>query len=241
MKKLLLSLCMISVATTASAADFVDTESADNIIDFGVRVGITSSNLSTDIPGQGDNCTYSWKRGFSTGVVLDLNIRNFFSIRPGFFIENRSYNYTLIDHNAAHQQLSTDIGHTRRTAFNVPVLAAFHFNISNTVKWDVMAGAYFNFGVGDGKDEMERIVVAAPNNEPSSYSYSKSERDFFGDGEMQHRSFDCGLQIGTGIEVMDHYVFEITYQRGLRNTSANHYYNWEMHNKGWTFSIGYNF
>ena len=58
---------------------------------------------------------------------------------------------------------------------------------------------------------------------------------------MQHRSFDCGLQIGTGIEVMDHYVFEITYQRGLRNTSANHYYNWEMHNKGWTFSIGYNF
>ena len=71
MKKLLLSLCMIGVATTASAADFVDTESADNIIDFGVRVGITSSNLSTDIPGQGDNCTYSWKSGFSTGVVLD--------------------------------------------------------------------------------------------------------------------------------------------------------------------------
>ena len=34
MKKLLLSLCMIGVATTASAADFVDTESADNIIDL---------------------------------------------------------------------------------------------------------------------------------------------------------------------------------------------------------------
>ena len=48
-------------------------------------------------------------------------------------------------------------------------------------------------------------------------------------------------QIGTGVEVMDHYVFNISYQRGLRNVAGAHDLGWSMKNKGWNFAIGYKF
>ena len=57
----------------------------------------------------------------------------------------------------------------------------------------------------------------------------------------QHRYFDCGVQIGTGVEVMGHYVFNISYQRGLRNVAGAHDLGWSMKNKGWNFAIGYKF
>lgn len=241
MKKIFFALSLLAVAATASAAEFADTSVPDQMIDLGVRFGISSSNLSADIPHAGEECNFSWKRGFTAGVVMNLNIRDFFSIQPGFYFENRSYDYSTIRHDADRRALETNLGHTRRYAFSIPVLASFHLNISNAVRWDVEAGPYFSFGIGDGKDEVTAIAVSAPSNTPGRYSYITGKRDYYGDDVWQHRNFDCGVQIGTGVEVMDHYVFNISYQRGLRNVAGAHDLGWSMKNKGWNFAIGYKF
>ena len=66
MKKIFFALSLLAVAATASAAEFADTSVPDQMIDLGVRFGISSSNLSADIPHAGEECNFSWKRGFST-------------------------------------------------------------------------------------------------------------------------------------------------------------------------------
>lgn len=244
MKKVLSAFVLVIVAAVpfqGRAAEFVDRDAPASLLNLGVRLGITSSNVSTDIPGVGDNSEFSWKRGFNAGAVVDLNFRNYFSIQPGFFFENRSYNYLLVEHDPSQNLLKNELGHTRSYSFTVPVLAAFHFNLSDKFRWSVEAGPYFQFGIGDGKDEVEQISVSAPEGASGSYVHTSGKRDYYGDGNWQHRSFDWGLKIGTGLRFLDHYVFNIHYQRGFRNVSANHNNNWEMHNKCWTFTLGYDF
>ena len=119
MKKIFFALSLLAVAATASAAEFADTSVPDQMIDLGVRFGISSSNLSADIPHAGEECNFSWKRGFTAGVVMNLNIRDFFSIQPGFYFENRSYDYSTIRHDADRRALETNLGHTRRYAFSI--------------------------------------------------------------------------------------------------------------------------
>ena len=55
MKKIFFALSLLAVAATASAAEFADTSVPDQMIDLGVRFGISSSNLSADIPHAGGN------------------------------------------------------------------------------------------------------------------------------------------------------------------------------------------
>lgn len=242
MKKLFFALSVLAVATSASAADFADTSAPDNIVEVGLRFGITSSTVGADIPKSvAGDCDFAWKRGFSAGAVVDLNIRDFFSVRPGFFFENRSYDYTTVSHNPDMRALAVNFGRTHRNSFSVPVLASFHFNISNAVRWNVEAGPYFSFGLGSGKDKVKSVAVSAPEAAAGNYAYIDGKRDYYGDGEWQHRKFDCGFQIGTGVEIKRHYVVNLSYQRGLRNVSASHDNGWSMKNKGWTFAIGYKF
>ena len=47
MKKIFFALSLLAVAATASAAEFADTSVPDQMIDIGVRFGISSSNLPT--------------------------------------------------------------------------------------------------------------------------------------------------------------------------------------------------
>ncbi len=230
MKKLITTLAAVCVAVSAWAVDFVDTSHPSDIVKVGLRFGLTSSSASTDQ----DN-DILWKRGFSTGAVVDLNVRNFFSIRPGLFFENRSYDYRQVQYSDAQSSVAARIGHTRRNALNVPVLASFHFNISRAVKWDVEAGPYFTFGVGSGKNKVTYVAASAAGT--PSYSHIDGKSDYYGSESNQMKKFDAGLQFGTGVEVLGHYVFNISYQRGLNNVA----HSGSLKNKGWTFSVGYNF
>ncbi len=229
MKKLITTLAAVCVAVSAWAVDFVDTSHPSDIVKVGLRFGITSSSASTDLPYD-----ILWKRGFSTGAVVDLNVRNFFSIRPGLLFENRSYDYRQISYSDNEKSVTARLGHTRRNSLTVPVLASFHFNISKAVKWDVEAGPYFTFGVGSGKNNVTYVTAGSS---PSTYSHIDGKSDYYGSESNQAKKFDCGLQFGTGVEVLGHYVFNLSYQRGLRNVANNG----SLKTKGWTFAVGYNF
>lgn len=231
MKKLITTLAAVCFAVSAWAADFVDTSHPSDIVKVGLRFGLTSSSAATSMPND-----IIWKRGFSTGAVVDLNVRNFFSIRPGLFFENRSYDTRQISFDDARKYIYTRSGHTRRNALAVPVLASFHFNISRAVKWDVEAGPYFTFGLSSGKSKA--TVVSATAGDEKQYTHVDGKQDYYGSDASQFKRFDCGLQFGTGVEVLNHYVFNINYQRGLRNVANGGN---SLRNKGWTFSVGYNF
>ena len=95
MKKTLTGIALLLVAiftqtATLQASDFIDTGMPDKSIGVGIRFGVNTSNSSGSLKGYSDNTSYSWRTGFNTGVVVDLNVREFFSIQPGLFFENRS-------------------------------------------------------------------------------------------------------------------------------------------------------
>lgn len=224
----------------AFASDFLDTGVPDKAISFGVRFGLNSTGQSTSLKGYSDNVSHNRGTGFIIGGVVDLNIRQFFSVQPGFFFENRSYDYTVVRYDQAQQSLQNDLGHTRSNSFTLPVLASFKFQLSHTVRWNVDIGPYFGFGLGGSDDrEIIGLKVASNPSEVSKYEHFVVDGDYYGNGQWRHRKFDWGVKIGTGLRLSDHYVFNVYYMGGLKNVSD--YGAWSMKSRSWNFSIGYDF
>ena len=242
MKKLILSFAILSafLMPTAKADDFMDTGVPSKAISVGLRFGINSSSQKMDLGSYSNNVSVNNGTGWMVGGVVDLNVREYFSVQPGFFYENRRYGYTVIRHDGDTQTLENEIGDTRYNMFTIPVLAVFRFNVSSHVQWNVAAGPYFGFSIGDGSDEVEKISTrVGENNTTSAYNYKKFDRDFYGDGQWQHKSFDWGLKIGTGIRINRHYSFSIYYMKGFKDISADR--DWTLKNRSWNFTIGYDF
>lgn len=242
MKKIILPLTILlaTIAQVAKADDFMDTGVPSKAITAGVRFGITSSGQKMDLDSYSDNVSVNQGAGWTIGGVVDLNIREFFSIQPGFFFENRRYDYTVIRHDNTSQTLENEIGNTRYNMFTIPVLASFRFNLSAHVQWHVDAGPYFGFALGDGSDDVEHIKMSVgPDDASRFYNYEELHRDFYGGDKWQHKSFDWGLKIGTGIRINKHYSFNIYYMNGFKDISADR--DWTMKNRSWNFSIGYDF
>lgn len=242
MKKLILSLALILSAVTSHAIDLIDTSAPDELVSVGVRLGLTTSDIKASVPFYGNNFMTNSKTGFATGAVVDLNIRKFFSIQPGFYFYNRSYNYSAVSSSILPaSDMDTQIGHTRRYSFTVPILASFHFDLTRILRWNVEIGPYFDFGIGDGKDEVEFRKFDSASSAIDAYTSQLGSRNYYGDNAWQHRKFDSGLQMGTGVELLGHYVFSISYQLGMRNVSAAANNDWSIKNRCWTVALGYNF
>lgn len=243
MKTRLLAVVLSLVAVSgvaASASDFVDTDLPEKSIGGGLRMGVTTSSINGSMKGYSDNVSYDWGTGFTVGGVVDLNIRNFFTIQPGFFFMNRSHDYTVVVHDRGQQLLQNDLGHTRFYAFDIPVLFSFRFGLADAVQWKCDVGPYFSFGVGgNGNREHIHMQMAQAVGGMNEYVDRVSEYDYYGDGQWQHRKFDWGFKIGTGFRFYDHFVFDIYYLFGCKDVSA--YDGWRMRNKTWTFSLGYDF
>ena len=243
MRKFILPLAVIlsvSFVNEAKAADFMSTGTPSKIISIGARFGLNSSGHKMDLGSYSDNVSVDQGTGWMIGGVVDLNVRDFFSVQPGFFYENRSYGYTVIRHDEAAQILENEIGDTRYNMFTIPVLAVFRFNLSSHVQWNVAAGPYFGFALGNGSDNVEHIKLKVGNNESaSSYRHEEFSRDFYGGEQWQHKSFDWGLKVGTGIRIFKHYSFSIYYMNGFKDLSADR--DWTLKNRSWNFTIGYDF
>ena len=245
MKKTLTGIALLLVAiftqtATLQASDFIDTGMPDKSIGVGIRFGVNTSNSSGSLKGYSDNTSYSWRTGFNTGVVVDLNVREFFSIQPGLFFENRSYDYTIVRHESASQSLYNELGHTRSYSFNIPIMASFRFNLTDNLEWLAEAGPYFAFGVGGfDKNHQVYLQVAKDPQQSSKYYENHIERDFYGKDIWNHKKFDWGFKLGTGFRLHKCYLFSIHYFAGCKNVSANP--DWTMRNKSWSFALGYDF
>lgn len=229
--RIFLAMIALASATNVSAQKFLSAEPAEEAFNLGVRVGVNTSNRTFGKGYFNEWNKNSWGTGFEAGVVANLNMRDYFSLQPGFFFESRSGNYSYAQSyfdSTGEKQKTALLGHYRSYNFTVPVMASFRFNLSHSLRWTVEAGPYAQFRIhSDDNDKIKVISPQVNTNDPVTAVYAKAS------------NFDAGLKIGTGLLFRGHYSFNVHYLAGGRKA-------WKAphsggSNKAWTFTLGYDF
>lgn len=126
--------------------------------------------------------------GFQYGVGMDYGFSENWSLQSGLMISSKGYKVK-------------DYAKVRPIYLDIPILAAYKFNISDNTKFVINAGPYLAFGLG-GKCKFD---------EGGDYKLFKGE-----DGEdAEYSRFDLGIQYGIGLEIGDHYLVNLTGQNGF--------------------------
>ena len=126
--------------------------------------------------------------GFNLGVGMDYGFSENWSLQSGLMISSKGYKIK-------------DYSKDRPIYLDIPILAAYKFNISDNTKFVINAGPYLAFGLG-GKCKFD---------EGGDYKLFKGE-----DGEdAEYSRFDLGIQYGIGLEIGDHYLVNLTGQNGF--------------------------
>lgn len=126
--------------------------------------------------------------GFNLGVGMDYGFSENWSLQSGLMISSKGYKVM-------------DYAKVRPIYLDIPILAAYKFNISDNTKFVINAGPYLAFGLG-GKCKFD---------EGGDYKLFKGE-----DGEdAEYSRFDLGIQYGIGLEIGDHYLVNLTGQNGF--------------------------
>lgn len=224
--KLFPAALLLMTTASASAQDWIDTDEADNLMTYGLRIGFNTSN-ATIADKSAVSTLDAWGTGFDLGAVVNLNLNNAISLQPGFFFQSRSHNYSYILPWPSSSEISYpnahEYGHTRHTAFQLPIMGVFKTHPNENMVWSLEFGPYFNFGLG-GSDK-------------GTQEWGEQTRTY-SDGYFDNRKkFDFGFKMGTGIQIFDHYYLGIHYQAGACSV-------WKYtggKNKAWTFTLGYDF
>lgn len=243
MKKILsIALSLIALAQSVTAADFFSTEECPELFTLGVRLGVNTSNrtLTGSLPGGYRHM--SWGTGFDLGVTADINIKNYLSVRPELFYQSRSGDYAFI---TSHMPIVigetdplspyyiTQVGHRRSYNFIIPVLASFHFNITDDLRWNVDIGPYVGFTLGSKLKNEEVLSTDPVYADAPTFSQKASPMDF-------------GVKFGTGFTLLTRYTFGIHYQAGMVKAWKDRRYDvyrevYGGRTKAWVFTVGYNF
>lgn len=235
MRRLIISAALllgICGSSAAFGADFFDKGPASSMLGLGLRLGINTTTRNLDKKVFDTWNHNSWGTGVDVGVVANINFRNYLTIQPGIFFESRSGKYTYINVAGYDAQgvaeYMTQYGKDRSYNFTVPVMVSIHFNLSDDIRWDVEAGPYFQFVMKNSVDgDFNYPVYTNPDANPADYI------------PIEGRKFDFGMKFGTGLRILDHYLFAIHYEAGWLDA-------WKEsrlggRNKGWVFSVGYDF
>lgn len=212
------------------AQEFFSTDEPEKLFNVGARIGLNTSNRTVSDAVANMWNQNAWGIGFDAGVVADLNIKNFISIQPGFFYESRSGSFAYQGSaytEAGEHFVKTQLGKGREYLFTIPILASFHFNITDDLRWNVDAGPYFQFKLKSTFDHKFEYP------EPTSTGGIQ----YF--GGVKTAKADVGLKIGTGLDIFKDYYIGVHFLAGFCHP-------WNPgklggHNKAWMFTIGYNF
>ena len=154
--------------------------------------------------------------GFQLGVGMDYGFSENWSLQSGLMISSKGYKVK-------------DYAKVRPIYLDIPILAAYKFNISDNTKFVINAGPYLAFGLG-GKCKFD---------EGGDYKLFKGE-----DGEdAEYSRFDLGIQYGIGLEIGDHYLVNLTGQNGFISPFdyPDGYDGDKPKNMTFSISVGYRF
>lgn len=228
--RIILLLIIMSVCGFGTKAqEFMSAEAPAEIITIGFRAGVNSSIRTFGKDYFRKWNVDSWGSGIDLGFVLDLNMRDFFSIQPGIFFESRSGSYAYATNYYDYLERSQDftqMGRYRTYSMVVPVMFSFHFNLSQSVRWTAEAGPYGQLWLHS--TDKDKIIVPNLQLTPSTVLHPNVAKARIG---------DAGLKIGSGLTLNRKYSFYIHYLGGFRK--AWRYPHLGGRNKAWTFTVGY--
>lgn len=152
-------------------------------VKWDARVGMNFSNMTKDSEAKA-------LPGFNLGVGMDYGFSENWSLQSGLMISSKGWKYKEEGEKMTYRPIYLDI----------PILAAYKFNISDNTKFVINAGPYLAFGLG-GKAKY------------GEYDYKLFKEEEGQDAKMKR--FDLGLQYGIGLEIGDHYLVNLTGQNGF--------------------------
>jgi hypothetical protein len=149
-------------------------------VKWDARVGMNFSNMTKDSEAKA-------LLGFNLGVGMDYGFSENWSLQSGLMISSKGWKYKEEGEKMTFRPIYLDI----------PILAAYKFNISDNTKFVINAGPYLAFGLG-GKAK-----------------YGDVDYKLFKSDEGDWKRFDLGIQYGIGLELSDHYLINLTGQNGF--------------------------
>lgn len=222
----------LAATVPAHGADFFDTSAAGSLIDLGVRLGVntTNRNLNKEVFNVWNH--NSWGTGVNVGAVVNMNFRNYLTIQPGIFYQSRSGQYAYVNIDGYDSdgvaEYMMQYGKDRSYNFTIPVMCCIHFNLSDDIRWDVEAGPYLQLKLKSSVNgDFSYPVYDNPMANPEAYI------------PIEARKTDFGMKFGTGLRILNHYLVAVHYEAGWLHP-------WKDsrrggRNKGWIFSLGYDF
>ena len=215
----------------AMGADFFDVSKPDRLFDFGLRLGVNTTNRTVDKQVFDEWNNNAWGIGVDAGAVVNLNIRDYLAIQPGFFFESRSGKYAYVCNYkdaAGADKMFSQFGSQCSYNFTIPVMAVVRFNVTSGVRWNVEAGPYVQIIM---KNSISGDVAY-----PTATQVEGSSTQF---GHAKATNFDFGMKFGSSLTILNHYTVGFDYLAGWLDA-------WKGdtlggRNKGWVFYIGYDF
>lgn len=126
--------------------------------------------------------------GFTLGVGMDYGFNENWSLQSGLMISSKGFKFKEGDWKDKYRPIYLDI----------PILAAYKFNISDNTKFVINAGPYLAIGLGGKNKETDEEDIKL---------FDKDGYDW--------KRFDLGIQYGIGLELSDHYLINLTGQNGF--------------------------
>ena len=126
--------------------------------------------------------------GFTLGVGMDYGFNENWSLQSGLMISSKGFKFKEGDWKDKYRPIYLDI----------PILAAYKFNISDNTKFVINAGPYLAIGLGGKNKETDEEDIKL---------FDKDGYDW--------KRFDLGTQYGIGLELSDRYLINLTGQNGF--------------------------
>lgn len=126
--------------------------------------------------------------GFTLGVGMDYGFNENWSLQSGLMISSKGFKFKEGDWKDKYRSIYLDI----------PILAAYKFNISDNTKFVINAGPYLAIGLGGKNKETDEEDIKL---------FDKDGYDW--------KRFDLGIQYDIGLELSDRYLINLTGQNGF--------------------------
>ena len=154
--------------------------------------------------------------GFKLGIGMDYAFTDSWSFQSGLMFASKGFKVKEDGWKATQRPIYLDI----------PLLAAYKFNITDDIKFVIDAGPYLAIGLG-GK-------------------YKDDDDDdwkVFDDEGSNWKRFDLGIQWGIGVELGEHYLVNFTGQNGFITPYdfPSEYDGDKPKNMTFTIGVGYRF
>ncbi len=219
MKKIILTIVGAIIATasfaqraSSSSTSFFSTEKSDRPITFGVRAGLNFANMSWE--EDHSSLSLDTRTAFNVGLSVDFPLIQSMYIQSGLYLSSKGCKEEEKDGNYKVTMSPMYL--------EIPVLASYRYDISESTQLQFNVGPYFGYGIGGKYEEKEY-----------GESYDES---FFEDDDVN--KFDCGLQIGAGVTFGKVYV-GCGYQFGMTNIIDES--DLSVKHKNFMINVGYNF